>query len=89
MDELERRTAKKAQDLGLTVDHTDGNAAQSAVRISRPPFWGGYRLWFTAVELWSEGKDRFHERFRYVRALTEKNAYAFSTGPWSSQRLQP
>ena len=89
MDELERRTAEKAQDLGLTADYADGKAAQRAVHIPRPLFWGGYRLWFTAVELWSEGKDRFHERLRYERALTAMDAYAFSTGPWSHQRLQP
>ena len=89
MDELERRTTEKAQDLGLTADDADGKAAQRAVHIPRPPFWGGYRLWFTAVELWSEGKDRFHERLRYERALTAMDAYVFSTGPWSHQRLQP
>lgn len=89
MDELERRATDKAQDLGLTADFTDRKAAQSVVHIPRPPFWGGYRLWFTAVELWSEGKDRFHERLRYERALTAMDAYAFATGPWSHQRLQP
>lgn len=89
LDELQRRAIDKARDLGLTADYADGKAAQRAVHIPRPPFWGGYRLWFKAVELWSEGKDRFHERLRYERALTAMDAYAFTTGPWSHQRLQP
>ncbi len=89
MEELQRRTTEKAQDLGLTADYADGKTAQRAVRIPRPPFWGGYRLWFMAVELWSEGKDRFHERLRYERALTPTGATAFTTGPWTCQRLQP
>jgi pyridoxamine 5'-phosphate oxidase len=89
MDELKRRTTEKAQDLGLTAERADGRTARNAIHISRPPFWGGYRLWFTAVELWAEGKDRFHERLRYERALTAMDAYSFVTGPWSRQRLQP
>ena len=58
-------------------------------RLPRPDFWGGYRLWFEAVELWVEGQDRFHERLRYERRLTRRDEYTFTTGRWQSQRLQP
>lgn len=58
-------------------------------RLPRPDFWGGYRLWFEAVELWVEGQDRFHERLRYERRLTRRDEYTFTAGRWQSQRLQP
>lgn len=57
--------------------------------LPRPEFWGGFRLWFDAIELWVEGRDRFHERVRYERALDAKDPHAFAVGRWSSQRLQP
>ena len=57
--------------------------------LPRPAFWGGFRLWLEAVELWVEGRDRFHERVRYERRLDARDAYTFETGRWSWQRLQP
>jgi pyridoxamine 5'-phosphate oxidase len=57
--------------------------------LPRPDFWGGFRLWLEAIELWVEGRDRFHERIRYERRLDARDAYTFETGRWSSQRLQP
>jgi pyridoxamine 5'-phosphate oxidase len=57
--------------------------------LPRPDFWGGFRLWLTAVELWVEGQDRFHERVRYERQLDAHDAYTFKTGRWTWQRLQP
>lgn len=57
--------------------------------LPRPDFWGGFRLWLNAVELWIEGRDRFHERVRYERRLDARDAYTFQTGRWQWQRLQP
>ena len=57
--------------------------------LARPEFWGGFRLWLDAVELWVEGRDRFHERVRYERRLDARDPYTFETGRWSWQRLQP
>jgi len=59
-----------------------------AASIPRPPFWGGYRLWLTAVELWCEGRDRLHERVRYERELAEY-AGSYAGGAWKHARLQP
>lgn len=56
--------------------------------IPRPPFWGGYRLWLTAVELWCEGHDRFHDRARFERELTA-GGDGFTAGAWTQTRLQP
>ncbi|HET7609997.1 MAG TPA: pyridoxamine 5'-phosphate oxidase [Gammaproteobacteria bacterium] len=57
--------------------------------LPRPDFWGGFRLWLEAIELWVEGRDRFHERVRYERRLDARDAYTFETGRWNWQRLQP
>ena len=48
--------------------------------IARPSSWGGYRLHIRAIEFWSEGQDRFHERLRFERQ---------QGGDWSSAWLQP
>ena len=55
----------------------------------RPASWGGYRLWFDAVELWAEGADRFHERLRYTREVVALDNADIRTGQWNWQRLQP
>ena len=73
---LEERAAKIA---GTATDNV----------LPRPESWGGFRLWFDAVELWVEGRDRFHERVRYERTLDAKDPHSFAVGRWSSQRLQP
>lgn len=57
--------------------------------LPRPPFWGGFRLWCEAVELWTEGGGRFHTRLRYERTLTPAAETGFEAGVWHSQRLQP
>ncbi len=58
--------------------------------LARPEHWGGYRLWFAAVELWQEGGDRFHDRIRYERELMPlKDGTGFSASQWRHQRLQP
>ena len=84
--ELERRAIAKARELGVTAP---SESPPPGRRLARPAFWGGYRLWFDAVELWAEGADRFHERLSYRRELGATQAHEFRPGPWSWQRLQP
>lgn len=81
MDELTRRAASIAAEKG------EGSAAQQP--LPRPAFWGGYRLWLDALELWVEGVHRFHERVRYERRLEPKDAHSFTADRWRWQRLQP
>jgi pyridoxamine 5'-phosphate oxidase len=47
--------------------------------VHRPDFWGGYLLSATAVEVWTRGADRLHERIRFERR----------GGAWDSIRLSP
>lgn len=53
------------------------------VDIPRPPFWGGYRLLASRVELWVGGTGRLHDRAAWTRE------FGVPPGPWSGQRLQP
>jgi pyridoxamine 5'-phosphate oxidase len=58
-------------------------------RLSRPPYWGGFRLWFAAIELWMEGPDRLHERVRYERSLPAAPTSDAPRVAWRHLRLQP
>jgi pyridoxamine 5'-phosphate oxidase len=61
----------------------------AAGEVPRPSFWGGYRLWAEAVELWVEGESRIHDRARWTRSLHRAADGSMRTGPWSVTRLQP
>lgn len=88
--ELVQRARQSAKELGLPDPASPAPSPPAAeAALGRPDFWGGYRLWFAAVEFWTEGTDRFHDRVRYERPLTPLDDNAFRSGPWSWQRLQP
>jgi pyridoxamine 5'-phosphate oxidase len=57
--------------------------------VPRPSFWGGYRLWAEAVELWVAGEARIHDRARWTRTLERTAEGGVRPGPWSVTRLQP
>ncbi len=67
----------------------DATARFGAGEVPRPSFWGGYRLWAEAVELWVEGDARIHDRARWTRALQRAADGSMRPGPWSVTRLQP
>ena len=88
--ELAERARRKAKEFNLPDPAGAESPAESEnTALGRPPFWGGYRLWFRAVEFWTEGSDRFHDRVRYERTLAPAGEFSFTAGPWSWQRLQP
>jgi pyridoxamine 5'-phosphate oxidase len=82
--DLDAAAERAARELGIAAD-----GRTVARPVPRPAFWGGYRLWFDAVELWAEGANRFHERLRYRRSLDREDAFAFRAGAWAVQWLQP
>ncbi len=70
-----------------------GLAEESGKRdIPRPPFWGGYRIWLSGIELWTRGAARLHDRARWHRRLGSRDDNgngSFSPDDWRVQRLQP
>jgi pyridoxamine 5'-phosphate oxidase len=50
--------------------------------VPRPAVWGGYRVVPETVEFWQGGKDRLHDRLKFVRDDAEG-------GGWIVQRLAP
>ena len=47
--------------------------------VPRPPFWGGYRLVPSCVEVWQGRRNRLHDRLRYSRRADR----------WEIERLAP
>lgn len=47
--------------------------------VARPAHWGGFRVVPGAVEFWSAGADRLHDRLRY----------RLDNGEWVIERLAP
>jgi pyridoxamine 5'-phosphate oxidase len=66
----------------LMRERLSEQAAQFAgcAELPRPDHWGGDRLHINAIEFWTEGADRFHERLRYARGADRH---------WTSGWLQP
>ena len=64
--DLDARVAARAAEL-------------AAGEVSRPPWWGGWRVTPTAFEFWQQGTDRLHDRVRYEP----------DGSGWSRTRLQP
>jgi len=63
--------------------------APAGDNISRPPHWGGYRLWATKVELWISHPGRIHDRAEWTRDITDQLEDEFHFSKWSATRLQP
>lgn len=66
-DELTQRVA-------AVMKSTSGNP-------ERPKYWGGFKIKPIEIELWADGEDRLHNRFRYTGGSTNRE--------WNSQRLFP
>jgi pyridoxamine 5'-phosphate oxidase len=47
--------------------------------VSRPEFWGGYRVVPSIIEFWQGRPNRLHDRLRYIRR----------DGGWKIERLAP
>lgn len=74
--------------FGAPVPGPEEGPEPAGLHIPRPHHWGGFHLWASAVELWSEGESRIHDRARWERALTPSGT-AFDAGSWHATRLQP
>lgn len=54
--------------------------------VSRPPFWGGYRIVASRVELWVGSRGRAHDRVEWTREAPGADP---APARWRSARLQP
>ncbi len=70
-------------------DPADWSKAAPPIPVTRPPNWGGYRLWAQSVELWTQGDARLHDRILWNRDLEAAGDGEFEPGAWSAGRLQP
>lgn len=86
---LETKARELANRFGAPDPFGDTDNVADDVSIPRPEFWGGYRFWFAAVEIWLSGENRFHDRVRYERSLDAVDTHSFRGGSWSRFHLQP
>lgn len=76
-----------ASDQSAPVDSRDALLAQvkevesrfEGKHVSRPEFWGGYRLMIDHWEFWQDHPDRLHDRWIYRK----------NDGDWHVERVQP
>ena len=83
---LLEQVRNRAAELGVAPDSRPG---EGAGRLRRPPHWGGYRIWAHAVELWTEGRDRIHDRALWRREISPVDEHSFRVSAWDGTRLQP
>ncbi|MDX2146017.1 MAG: pyridoxamine 5'-phosphate oxidase [Planctomycetota bacterium] len=78
--DLIREVASAARRMHLDVSKLNDRSA--GIVIPRPPYWGGFRLMLTRVELWCGGNGRLHDRAAWTRDQPMH-------GPWHAERLYP
>jgi pyridoxamine 5'-phosphate oxidase len=85
---LAEAVADEARRFGIPYEGPGSKEPESiSVSVPRPHYWGGYRLYVEAIELWVEGEYRIHDRARFTRPL---EASRKSPGlAWASTRLHP
>ena len=54
---------------------------ESGDQPKRPEYWGGFKITPIEMELWADGEDRLHNRFKYSYESNDEN--------WTIQRLFP
>ena len=54
---------------------------ESGDQPKRPAYWGGFKITPIEMELWADGEDRLHNRFKYSYETNDKD--------WTIQRLFP
>ncbi|MBV9914350.1 MAG: hypothetical protein JOZ93_17360, partial [Sinobacteraceae bacterium] len=87
--ELQQAVRRVAQRFGTPLPGDAAAATRTDVLVPRPAHWGGFQLWAQAVELWTEGEARIHDRARWTRTLQQRADGLFDVGPWTATRLQP
>jgi len=63
----------------LDVSHDWFLKENASKEITRPPFWGGYRIYPAVIEFWQGRTNRLHDRILYT----------FENEEWKIERLAP
>jgi pyridoxamine 5'-phosphate oxidase len=63
----------------LEARYAEVEARFKGVPVTRPPFWGGFRIVPDRIEFWYGRPGRLHERLLFVR----------SNGNWTTRQLFP
>tara|TARA_B100001996_G_scaffold380023_1_gene366737 strand:+ start:692 stop:1279 length:588 start_codon:yes stop_codon:yes gene_type:complete len=71
--------SKKLDNRDILLNRVKNYENQFKDDPPRPEFWGGFRLIPKEIELWSDGKFRLHDRFKFVLVDNQ----------WEAQRLYP
>ena len=74
---LAERGALEERYAEFTIKYPEGSV------VPRPPFWGGYIVQPSTIELWQGRYSRLHDRVRYIRSEDP------SSGAWDQIRLFP
>ena len=74
-----RQSAPVASPAALRHAFDEVAARFEGAAVTRPPFWGGFRITPLRIEFWTEGEYRLHDRVLYTR----------SGGGWTTERLFP
>jgi pyridoxamine 5'-phosphate oxidase len=70
------------------LDKIEETARRAGGDLSRPPRWGGYRVWAERVELWVGQPARAHDRALWTRRLARVSD-GLCGSVWRATRLQP
>ncbi|MGB5813139.1 MAG: pyridoxamine 5'-phosphate oxidase [Polyangiales bacterium] len=65
-----RQSAELTTRTTLDVQVVEARKRFEDVSVSRPPFWGGYRIAASSIEFWENRGDRLHDRRLYHRDET-------------------
>lgn len=69
----------------LEQQFSAASAKFEGAAVTRPEFWGGYRILPTRIEFWKGRSNRMHDRIVFARTELAVGQY----GEWSLERLQP
>jgi len=73
------KQSEKLDSRETLLNRVKGYENQFKGNPPRPKFWGGFRLVPKEIELWSDGKFRLHDRFKFVLVNNQ----------WEAKRLYP
>ena len=73
------RQSEPLEDRAALMARLDELRARLGDDPPRPPFWGGWRIVPSQVELWADGAHRLHDRFRHD----------WTGAGWTARRLNP